>query len=171
MIKEGAGENPASFKTMNLQQISINSIIPSKENIKTVSESLIVAVQDGHIDPLELVVKLAAIQEVCEQVRKGIEDNVLIELSKNNGKAIVFDADVSRKETGVKYDYTMSAAWNKFSTEKESIDKKLKDVEKMAKAMPYGSTGSYTDTETGETMEVVSAEKTSKTTFAITLKK
>ena len=153
----------------DLAIINIKTLLPSKENIKSISESIIVSVQDGEIDPLQTVVKLAALEKVCEQVREGITENVLIELGKQKGETVVFDAKVQQREVGVKYDYSETPEWVGINKQYEALGKKKKELEAYLQKLPRVI--NEVDKESGELMQMTPASKTSKTSFSITLSK
>jgi len=153
----------------DLAIINVATLLPSKQNIKEISEAIIVDVQDGSSNPLEIVVKLTAIEKICEQVREGISENVLIELGKQKGETIVFDAKVQQREVGVKYDYTGTPEWVGLNQQYEALGKKKKELEAYLQKLPRVI--NEVNQETGEMLEMVPAARTSKTSFAITLSK
>jgi len=154
-----------------MSQLSIGILLPTKENISDVSMNIIDKVRNGEMEPLELIAQLAAIEKVCEFVRTGIESNVLTELDKSQGKAEILGAKIEKKEVGIRWDYSASEAWKAIKTREEKIVEDRKAIEKIAQNIPDGQQLSYTDTSTGETLSVIRGNKSSKTSFAITLSK
>jgi hypothetical protein len=152
---------------MNQIEINTASIVPSKENIKLLSEKIIQSVKDGEQTPLELAVRLTALEKVCEQVREGISEDVLNELSKYSGKTEIFGAKVERKETGTKYDFSQTSKWVNIKAKEDAIAAERKNLETMLKTIP----GVTQVIEDDEVIELIPAAKTSKTSFAITLSK
>lgn len=153
------------------QELNIGITAPTKESIAEVSFNIIDRVKNGEVSPLELIVQLAAIEKVCEQVRAGCEEQILTELSKENGKVVCLGAKVERKEVGTKYNFDDCEAWNKVKEQENFWSDKRKEVETISKNCPEGSELNFTDTATGETWNVKRASKTSKTSFAVTLAK
>lgn len=149
--------------------ISVSQLLPTKENIGTVASTLIDLCRAGEINPVELAVKLSALEKVCALAREGINEQVLTELGKENGKTVKLGAKVERREVGVKWDYTRSTAWVKNKEEQEKANLKVKEIEKMAQMIPEGTEAQIVDKDTGEVLIVTRGTKTSKTSFAVTL--
>ena len=152
------------------QELAIGITLPTKEVISEVSMNIIDKIRNGEMNPLEAVVKLAAVEKVCEMIREGISEQVLTELGKENGKAVLFGAKIDRKEVGVKWAYN-NEAWKVFKAVEDKAVEKRKAVEKIAQNVPEGSELSYTDTDTGEIFSITRGTKTSKTGFAVILAK
>lgn len=150
---------------------SIKEFGCSKPEIETLAQLISEEALDGNTEPIKLCVQLTALIQVCEAAKEKLSEKVLSELDKHNGKTEVLGAKIDRKETGVKYDFSSSEAWKAIKASEDKIAEKRKAVETIAKTLPEGSELSFTDTDTGETMAVVKAYKTSKTSFAITLGK
>lgn len=150
-------------------ELTIGITLPTKENISNVAINIIDQIRNGEMNPVEAVVKLTAVEKICELIRAGIEEQVLNELSKDNGKTTCLSAKVERKEVGTKYDFSNCEAWNKVKEKESFFSDKRKEIETISKNCPEGSELNFTDTETGETWNVVRASKTSKTSFAVTL--
>lgn len=146
-------------------------LLPTKENIEALANNIVANVLDGHANPLNTAIQLEAIKKACEAAREKITEPVLNELKKHGNKTTLLGAKIEQKEVGTKYDFTQSEAWVKLNKQKESITEKLKAVEGIAKNVPEGTESSFTDTDTGETLTIVRASKTSTTSFAITLSK
>lgn len=146
-------------------------LLPTKENIEALANSIATNVLEGNTDPLITVVQLEAIKKACDAAREKITEPVLRELQKHNNKTSVLGAKVEQKEVGTKYDFTQSEAWVVLNKQKEAIAEKMKAVEAIAKNVPTDTESSFTNTDTGETLAVVRATKTSTTSFAITLGK
>lgn len=147
-----------------------NTFEPTKANIETLAQVLAEQALDG-ADPIRLAIQLTALQQTCEAAKAKLSEIVLTELDKNNGKASMLGANVERAEVGTKYDFSDSEAWVKIKAEEDKIADKRKAIEGMAKNVPDGSELQWTDTDTGETLSVKKASKTSKTSFKITLGK
>lgn len=151
------------------KELNISVGLPTKENIYQASMDIVQKVQDGEMDALELAVKLSAMEKIIETIRDGISENVLLELDKEQGRAISLGAKIQRKEVGTKYDYSGTQIWSIIKKQEDEIAKKRKDIEKMAQLAPEGTELNWTDTSTGETFTIVKAAKSSKTSFAVTL--
>lgn len=147
-----------------------NTYEPTKPNIETMAQLIAEQALDG-ADPIRLAVQLTAMIQTCEAAKSKIDEIVLNELSKSNGKAEMLGAKIERKETGVKYDYSNSEAWVKVSEQEKVLSDKRKAIETIAKNVPDGVETNVTDESTGETWTLKKASKTSKTSYAITIGK
>lgn len=144
---------------------------PTKTNISEQAARMVQIVNDGEINPIDAAVKAKAIIASCEEFLSQINDAVVNEVSKYGKSTSALGAKVEVKETGVKYDFTGSEAWNKIKSQEDRIAEKRKQVEAIAKNCPSGSEVQWTDTDTGETLSIQVAAKSSKTSFAITIAK
>lgn len=152
--------------------ISVSGLLPTKENIGTAATAMVELCRAGEVNPLDLMVKLSALEKVCELVKEQIKQQALTELDKYpQGKTIHLGANVDRKEVGVKWNYENSGAWVKMSKKAEEAIAKRKEVEKMAQTIPEGQSVEIADTETGEMLTVSRGIKTSTTSLAVTLGK
>jgi len=156
-----------------IKPLSITVTLPTKKNVEDIAMTIIDQCNAGEINPAEMAVKLAAIEKVCGLVRDGIKRCVLSEIEKYDKKEdiVILGAKIQQKETGVKYDYSSSEAWNAISEGEKKMIAKRKEIETIAKNVPEGSQIQYTDTDTGETLTIVRAAKSSETNFAVTLGK
>ena len=154
-----------------MNALSLSITLPTKEAIGDIAMNIVNQIRDGNGNPLELVVQLAAIEKICEMVREGIGEQVLSELDKEHGKTVCLGAKLERKETGTKYAYDGSEAWVAIKAAEDKIVEKRKAVEAIAKVLPADAESSWTDTDTGETLTIIHAPKSSKTSFVITLGK
>jgi hypothetical protein len=152
-----------------MNELNIGIALPTKENISTAATNIIDLVRSGEVNPLDVAVKLTAIEKACEMIREGISDAVVDELGKSNGKTSYLGAQVDRREVGTKWDYTASEAWNKTKEAETKAAEKRKAVEKIAQNVPEGTETTFTDTDTGETFSIVRGAKSSKTSYAVKL--
>jgi len=142
---------------------------PTKENIYQISMEIVSKVQEGEISPLDLAVRLSAMEKVIETIKEHIGENVLEELDKQQGNAIVMGAKIQRKETGTSYDYSGTPVINELKAQEKAIADKRKAIEKTAQLLPDGVQTQMVDEQTGETFAISKAVKSSKTSYAITL--
>lgn len=147
-----------------------NTFEPTKSNIETLAQVISEQALDG-ADPIRLSIQLTALIQTCETAKEKISEIVLKELDKSNGKVEILGAKVERKETGVKYDYSESEAWKNIKSDEDKLVEKRKAIEKIAQTLPEGTESTFTDSDTGETLTIKKANKSSKTSFAITLGK
>jgi hypothetical protein len=143
----------------------------SIDQVKEAANHLIKGVNDGLINPLELLTKLRATEKVIKEVLEGTKDAMIDEASKFGREQIVVNGvEMKVQETGVKYDYTNCnhPRWEGLKAKQESINDELKEVEAILKANK--SSWLYVDEETGETFEVKPPIKTSTTTIVCWIK-
>ncbi len=151
----------------NPDVITFGDIAPNKQGVETISQQLIMGVKEGLIDPINLIIQMTAIGDVCAAVRAGIVDDVVDLLDKEKGKVEKFGAKLEKAETGVKYDYSNNTAWVNLKGELDGIKEKQSALEKRLKTIPAGSL--LVDEATGETL--IGPSKSSTTSFKITLGK
>lgn len=122
----------------------------------------------GDYNPLDVELKLKAIEEITKQLRadEDIKKFVLAEAEKY-GKSFEWrGAKMSIREVGVKYDYASSgdSEWALLDAQIKELSDKKKAREKFLQAIPDMGTVSP---ETGET--IYRPAKTSTTSIAVTL--
>jgi vacuolar-type H+-ATPase subunit E/Vma4 len=152
---------------MELQTQEILSLLPTKENIDTLSSLIAYQVKEGEVDPAEAIVKVTAMEQVCKAVRSKIEEDVLDKLGLYNGKYTYNGAKIERAEVGTSYDYSHDSRWNELKSIADAANKQLKEHEEALKKIPSGKLLVCDDN--GETF--VGPAKSSKTSFKITLSK
>jgi hypothetical protein len=143
----------------------------SIDQVKEAANHLIKGVNDGLINPLELLTKLRATEKVIKEVVEGTKDAMIDEASKFGREQIVVNGvEMKVQEAGVKYDFTKCnhPRWEELISRKADIDAELKEVEAVLKANK--SSWLYVDEETGETFEVKPPIKTSTTTIVCKIK-
>ena len=122
----------------------------------------------GDYNPLDVELKLKAIEEITKQLRadEDIRAFVLKEAEKY-GKSFEWKgAKMSIREVGVKYDYatTGDSTWAMLDAEEKAIKEQKKAREKFLQAVPPNGTVSP---ETGEL--IMPPAKSSTTSIAVTL--
>ena len=152
-----------------MSNLNLSVGLPSKENIYQVSQDMVQKVLDGEINALEMAVKLSAMEAIIATIKEGIAENVLAELDKEQGKAVVMGAKIQRKETGTTYDYSGTPIINELKAQEKTIADRRKAIEKASQLLPEGMQTQMVDEATGETFSITKAAKSSKTSFAVTL--
>lgn len=168
MHKEFILEKTQNIKPMS-KELSIGITLPTKDNIYNAAMNIVEQCQNGEINPLELAVKLTALEKICETIRENITENVLAELDKEQGKSTSLGAKVQRKEVGTKYDYSDTPIISQLQSEEKKLADRRKAIEKTAQLLPDGMTTQMIDESTGEAFLISKAAKTSKTSFSVTL--
>lgn len=159
---------PLKELIMELQVQEITTILPTKSNIDTMANTIAYEVSEGNIDPVEAIVKVTAMEQVCKAARLKIEGYVLANLELYpQGKRDFNGAKIERAEVGTSYDFSHDAVWAEMYNEIEIRKSHIKEREEQLKKIPAGKL--LVDEETGET--IVGAAKSSKTSFKVTLSK
>lgn len=147
------------------------TFLPTKENIETLAKTISSRVLDGFDNPINTAVQLAAIEKVCASVKEKIKPAVLAEIAKSGKKTSALGAEIEEGEFGAKWDYSSSDAWVSVKAQEDKIAEKRKAIEAIAKNCPEGAELDWTDTDTGEMLTIKRGNKTSSTSFKITLGK
>ena len=156
----------------NITTMDVINLSPStKTEAAIFAQKLIADVEVGVTNPLELAVKMKAIQDALDVVKEAIKRHVIQEAERYEGKTFnAYQAEMTIMEAGVKYDYESCGdpEWMRcnqaFISAKEAKDACEKRLKAMNKPM------SVNDEETGEVVTVRPPLKTSTTTVKITLK-
>lgn len=142
---------------------------------KEFADQLIGMVENGEISPLEMAVKVRAVQDTFKQVAdsKVLKDAVYSEsLKYGKGEKMAYGgAQVNVREGGVKYDFTVCGdpEWEELNSQMEDLKAKMKEREDWLK----GNTKPVTilDEETGVVSTIYPPARSSTTTYAITFPK
>lgn len=143
----------------------------SIDQVKEAADHLIKGVNDGLINPLELLTKLRATEKVIKEVLEGTKDAMIDEAAKFGREQILVNGcEMKVQEAGVKYNYEgcNHPRWEELNQKKESIAAELKEIEAILKANK--SSWEFVDTETGETFTIHPPKKTSTTVVVCKLK-
>jgi hypothetical protein len=124
--------------------------------------------EEGNV--FQVAEALAAMEEFVKAVRKDERYIQFLrdELAKHHGTFLTGSgAKIEMCEAGVTYDYSQHAEWRQMDEEMKSLAARKKAVEELLRSIRPGKMG--IDPETGEVF--IGAEKTSKSTYRITLAK
>lgn len=127
-------------------------------------------VKSGNYDALDVATKLKWMIATLEQASKLIQEDAVDAIEKHSGKATINGAEVIKKETGTKYDYSAcgDSDWNTYATAARIADEKKKDREKFLKNLTKPIT--VADEETGEMITLNPPIKSSTTNIQVTFK-
>jgi hypothetical protein len=127
-------------------------------------------------DPLKVAESLSAIEEFVSCIRKNpkLIEYVRLELAKHPKEKFQLSTGtkIENAEVGTKYDYTQcgDSEWELLTTDRQSLDVKIKEREAFLKTVP--SSGLTTiDTMTGYVVTIYPPSKSSTSSFKITLAK
>jgi len=128
-------------------------------------------VEDGLINPLELLTKIRATEKVLNGVLANIKDQIVTEALKYGKEPIIVNGvEMKVQEAGVKYDYSKCnhPEYNILVNQKNHISDQMKDLEGILKANK--TSWEHVDTMTGETFTIYPPIKTSTTTVITKIK-
>ena len=98
----------------------------SRDKVDMAVSRLVTAVDEGEMDPLQLMIELKGLEEVIKKTRELIRDNALNELHKH-GKEAQVNGSTLRVNTGRRhFDYKHSEKWQAKKLELETIEKEMK---------------------------------------------
>lgn len=161
-----------------MEQMTVQSVItlfPSNKREQIVFvDKLIDNVVNGEINPLTAEIQMKNIEDVVKAYRSNeeIKEAVLKEAEKYGQKSFETNgAKVQIKEVGVKYNYLEVGhlEYNSICDAINQLTEKKKAIEKIMQAQTEKWV--YTDTESGETYEVLPLSKESTTQAVISINK
>ena len=141
----------------------------TKAEIQLFADKTIDMIKEGCEDPIDLSIRLKALEETIKQIRAGIKDIALEEAEKNGKEFDYKSAKISIGAVGVKYDFS-----NCQDTEWELLDSEVKfatDRKKERESFLKNIKGQITtvDTETGETNTIYEPIKSGSENIKITI--
>ena len=155
-----------------MEIMSLVNLNPTtKQEAESFIERLTTAVAEGEINPLELHIKLNAMEKAIEGVRKNVRDAVMNEANKYPEKIFdVFSAKIEKTEVGTKYDYSNcgDVQWLEAKDQESEWKRKREERELFLKSLKKPM--SINDETTGEVIEVRPPAKTSSSFIKVTLK-
>lgn len=134
------------------------------------AEMIAALVRDGDANPLDVSTKLQWMISVLENARKLIQDDCVREIEKHNGKASINGAEVIKKETGTKYDYSGCGdlEWDRHDSAMKGEAELKKEREAFLKTLTKPLT--IADEVTGEIITLNPPIKSSTTNIQVTFK-
>lgn len=148
----------------------INYNPTTKDEIETFVNKIVGEVENGAINPLELHVKIKAIESCLAQVSDKIKDAVMDEMQNYQEKNVeMFGAKIAKAETGVKYDYTVCGdpVLNSIMSDKKVLEQAEKNRQAFLKAANPNGTEIVCD---DEVVKIYPPIKTSSSFIKVTLK-
>ncbi len=112
--------------------------MPSRKGeIKQFSEAIIASVMDGDSDPLDMAMKLNAIEKIIKEVKENVDFRaaVLDHADMWTEKTFGHKGAEFTKTQSAKYDYTHDPVWNKINTEKTEVSTRMKARETTLKSL------------------------------------
>lgn len=162
----------------NSDKVEVNHLVKiisetgiTKASISEKAESILSLVKNGSINPMEAIVKIAAMVTMLEEARQLISDDCLDEVRKYGKEATYKGVKLEVKEVGTKYDYSACGHpdYDTLKIEKEKAEGNLKALEATLKTLQKKMT--IASDLTGEICEVNPPAKSSKTSVVVTIPK
>lgn len=141
----------------------IKQLPATKEEIGLFAERINQALDDGSINPLELLKYFKAIEKLNEAVKPMLDRMALKEAEKYPEKTIeVFDVKFLKKNGPAQWDYTNcnDAQYVLLAQYKAEYDKKLKERQEFLQHLPEPM--EFVDDDSGETYKIYPAAKSQK---------
>lgn len=141
------------------------------QQIARFSKMLIEDVQNGTVNPLELLVMLRALEAVSETVRESIKHNIEAAADKYSEKSFdVLGARVEKSEVGVKYNYETCGdpEWERYSVDERTAAGNRRGREEFLRTLREPV--SLYNPETGETWTIKPPLKRSTSGLKVFLK-
>jgi hypothetical protein len=122
-----------------LDEITVGEIIPTKFGLELMAESIAEQVANGEHDPLNVAIKMNAMEQLVKLVRERISDSVMTELQKYpKQKAEILGASVSVMES-IKYDFSHLPGWSELDAQIAELKEKQKAIEDHEKTYFKGN--------------------------------
>lgn len=153
-----------------LSAMGVMNLMPSnKEQVARFVDIISEQAIDGYVDPIQLAVQLKTMEEVVSRLRKDkrIVDIILSEIDKYGKKASYQGAEVTVRENGTRYDYSVcqDSEHDQLVSDIERLTARLKEREAFLKSIKPGYP--VVNEETGEVH--YAPIKTSTTGVVVTL--
>ena len=127
-----------SEKLVKLDDIKLGEIMPTKFGLDLMAEAIAEQVQDGHINALDAVIRLGAMETLVKMVKDKISKDVIDELYKHpKQKAEINGVQVSEFNS-VKYDYSHLPGWGDLDQQITELTEKRKAIEEHEKTYHKG---------------------------------
>lgn len=123
---------------IKLDELNVGNIVPTKFGIELIAESIKEQVNDGVLDPVDVAIKMNAVEQLTKSVRDKIQSDVIDELGKYpKQKAEVNGASVSVMDS-VKYDFSHIEEWSDLERIIQSARERQKEIEEEEKKWRRG---------------------------------
>ena len=149
---------------MENQLTTINNLPKTKEDIQLLADRVITALDEGTVNPMDLLQSIKAIEKMHETIKPLLDKAVLSEVTKYPDKIVdYYGAKFRVGEFGTQYNFKEcnDAEWNMLNIIATDAKEKLKAREEFLKALKVPL--EIFDQETGEIITINPPIKTSKT--------
>jgi len=154
---------------------SVLTLFPeTKEQQDKFVDLLVSQIENGEVDPLKAEAQIVNIEQIVKKYRanKTVQDACLNEAEKYGAKQFTLhNAKYSIKEVGVKYDYSdcNHPVYNDLCDKIKELEEQKKNIESQLKS--FSKMWIYTDSDTGEVVEVYPPAKSSLTRVVVEINK
>lgn len=122
-----------------LDEIRMGEVLPTKFGLELMADSIAEQVTNGEQDPLNVAIKMNALEQLVKLVRERISSSVLDELMKYpKNKAEILGASVTIMES-VKYDFSHLPGWSELDQQIAELKEKQKEIEDHEKKFFKGN--------------------------------
>lgn len=158
---------------MNTEALSILGMFETtKDQRRSFVDQVVQTVAEGHVDPLKVHLQIKCTEEMIKAIKSSKEysEAVLDEASKHGKSFDYRNANLSIKEVGTKFDYSVcqdpehTALQEAFDLAKAKLDER----ETFLKSLP-ASGQQVVNEETGETYKIYPPLKSSTTSVTVKL--
>lgn len=121
-----------------LTALKVGEIAPTKQGLEVMADGIAEQVNDGNINPLDVAIRMNAMEQLCKIVKEKIQGSVMDELFKHpKQKADVYGASISEM-TSIKYDYSHIEEWAVLEGIIQNAKEKQKQIEDEEKKWRRG---------------------------------
>lgn len=149
----------------------LNIVGLSKVAIKQASDAIILQINEGELNPLDVKLKLKALEALIKEMSEILDPLARKEAETYGQKSFEkYGAKIELAETGTSYDFTWCNDYelNILNSQKTELDLKIKEREKFLKALSKSMTVVHEDT--GEIITINPPVKKSTSSVKISFK-
>jgi hypothetical protein len=122
-----------------LNEITLAEVMPTKFGLELIADAIKEQVQDGVIDPLQVAIKMNALDQLSKMIKERIQENVMIGLGMYpKNVAEIQGAKVSMMDT-IKYDYSHLPGWKELDDQIAILTEERKKIEDHEKTFFKGN--------------------------------
>ena len=114
---------------IRLDDIKVGEITPTKFGLDLMAEAIAEQVKQGHINPLNAVIRLNAMETLTKMVKEKISTDVMDELYKHPKQKAEINGVLISEMTSVKYDYSHLPGWAELDQQLIELKEKQKAIE------------------------------------------
>lgn len=121
-----------------LDDIRVGEIAPTKFSIDLLAETIAEQVREGHINAVNVAIRLNAMEQLVKSAKEKIAEDVLSELGKYpKGKAEINGVQIAEMSS-IKYDFAHIEGWSELDAQINELKAKQKEIEDFQKTYYKG---------------------------------